>query len=73
MIASFLSTQQVAEMLGVRAWQVRRIFEAGDIAEVDRFAGKRAIPSAMIPEVVDALRSHGWLPISASEVQYARS
>lgn len=72
MIASILSTRQVADMLGVKTWQVRRLFEAGDLNEVDRFAGKRAIPSSMLPEIIDALRLHGWIaqPMQA-EVAHA--
>ena len=57
----FLTTKQVADLLGVECWRVQRVFENGDVAEPERFAGKRAIPSDLVPLIVDALRAHGWL------------
>lgn len=57
-----LSTSQVAQLLGVQTWQVQRVFEHGDVAEPERFAGKRVIAGEMLPAIVDALRSRGWLP-----------
>lgn len=56
------TTRQVADSLGVAEWQVRRLFEKGDLPEPLRFGGKRAIPAAMLPKIVDALRARGWLP-----------
>lgn len=58
---SFYSTREVADLLGARTWQVRRLFEAGDLPEPDRFAGKRAIPSHTLPAIIDAMRRRGWL------------
>ena len=57
-----LSTSDVASIFGVRTWQVQRLFEQGELPEPQRFAGKRAIPRASLPLIVDALRSHDWLP-----------
>jgi hypothetical protein len=57
-----LTTKQVADLLGVECWRVQRIFENGEVPEPTRFAGKRAIPGALLPRIVDALRAHEWLP-----------
>jgi len=56
------STRQVADILGVETWRVQRLFETGTLPEPGRFAGKRAIPPALIPQIVDALRQRDWLP-----------
>lgn len=56
------STREVAEFLGTDEWRVRRLFEDGTLQEPQRFAGKRAIPANLIPQIVDALRARGWLP-----------
>ena len=56
-----LTTRELADFLGIEAWRIRRLFELGCLDEPPRFAGRRAIPRAWIPEVVDALRSRGWL------------
>lgn len=61
-----LTTKQVADLLGVACWRVQRVFENGDVAEPDRFAGKRAIPRELLPQIVDALRAHGWLPAATA-------
>lgn len=55
------TTKQIAELLGTDTWRVRRLFECGRLSEPPRFAGKRAIPRALIPDIVDALRERGWL------------
>ncbi len=55
------TTREIAETLGTDTWRIRRLFEDGTLAEPARFAGKRAIPGSMIPLIVDALRSRGWL------------
>lgn len=60
------TTREIAELLGVETWRVRRLFEDGSLDEPPRFAGKRAIGSATIPLIVDALRSRGWLPAEAA-------
>ena len=68
---SNLSTREVAELLGVESWRIQRLFESGDLPEVGRFAGKRVVPSAMLPQIVDALRSRDWLPESTAEAHHA--
>ncbi len=60
------STREVGDILGVDEWRVRRLFEVGDVPEPDRFAGKRAIPRELIPDIVDALRHRRWLPNTAN-------
>ena len=52
----FYTTNQLAELLGVEAWRVRRLFEDGTLNDPGRFGGKRAIPKTLIPQIVDALR-----------------
>lgn len=58
---NFYSTREVAELLGTETWKVRRLFEDGTLAEPSRFAGKRAIPSQRLPEILDAMRRRGWM------------
>ena len=55
---------QIARLLGIDEWRVRRLFEDGTLPEPSRFGGKRVISAAEIPAIVDALRSRGWLPQS---------
>lgn len=61
-MAKIYSTRQVADFLGTDEWRVRRLFEDGTLSEPHRFAGKRAIPNDLIPDIVDRLRDRGWLP-----------
>ena len=56
------STRDIADMLGTQTWRVRRLFEDGTLPEPGRLGGNRAIPSSMLPSIVDALRARGWLP-----------
>lgn len=55
------TTRELAELLGVESWRVRRLFELGVVPEPPRFAGKRHIPRAMVAQVAIALRDRGWL------------
>lgn len=61
-MSDIYSTRQIADLLGVATWRVRRLFEDGTLREPSRFAGKRAIPSALVPTIVDKLRERNWLP-----------
>jgi len=63
------TTREVADILGTETWRVQRLFENGVIPEPGRFAGKRAIPSELMPEIVDALRARGWLPKTEATAQ----
>lgn len=58
---SFLSLGEVAELLSVQSWRIARLFELGVLPEPERVAGRRMIPSDMVPEVAEALRARGWL------------
>jgi hypothetical protein len=69
MQATIYSTRQVADLLGIETWRVRRLFESGTLPEPGRFAGKRAIPAALVPEIVDALRARLWLPAPTEAVR----
>lgn len=55
------TTQQIADFLGVELWRVQRVFENGAVPEPGKFGGKRAIPSTLVPAIVDAFRERGWL------------
>lgn len=69
----YRTTRQVADEISrsplvpgaVDEWQVRRLYEDGDLPEVEKFANKRAISRDSIPKIVDALRRRGWLPEAA--------
>lgn len=63
------TTRELADFLGTEAWRIRRLFELGCLPEPPRFAGRRAIPRAWIPDVVEALRSRGWLPSALGTTQ----
>jgi len=63
------STREIADLLGTETWRVRRLFECGRLSEPTRFAGKRAIPRTLIPDIVDALRERGWLQSTPDETQ----
>jgi hypothetical protein len=66
MLLQIHSTRTLADLVGTDTWRVRRLFEDGTLPEPGRFAGKRAIPAAMVPEIIDALRDRGWLPEGAA-------
>jgi len=58
----YLSLGELADMLSVQAWRISRLFEQGEIPEPPRVGRNRMIPKTAIPDIVDALRRHGWLP-----------
>lgn len=60
------TTQQVADLFGTQTWRVRRLFQVGRLPEPPRFAGKRAIPRAMLAEIGAALHERGWAPSVAA-------
>ena len=63
---SILTTAEIAGLLEIEPWRVRRLFESGSLPEPSRFAGKRAIPCSMLPQIIDALRARGWLSEGAT-------
>jgi len=60
------TTRDVAEILGIETWRVRRIFEDGTVPEPGWFGGRRAIPGSLIPIIIDALRRRNWLQTEES-------
>jgi hypothetical protein len=64
LIRPYLSLGEVADLLSVQSWRIARLFELGVLPEPERVAGRRMIPSDIVPEVADALRARGWLPIT---------
>jgi hypothetical protein len=60
-MSQILSTREVADLLGVETWRVRRLFQDRTLPEPGRFAGKRAIPRTQLVAIIDALRARGWL------------
>jgi len=64
------STRDVAEMLRVPNWRIRRLYEDGTLPEPERLAGRRVIRGDQLPAVCEALWRRGWLP--EREVQSCR-
>lgn len=60
-MSDVFTTRQIADLLGVQEWRVRRLYEVGRLPEPARFGGKRSIPKHAIPSIVDALRERKWL------------
>ena len=61
-----LTTGEVAELLGVDVWRVRRLYESGMLPEPPRAGAYRLIPKADLPRIIDAMRQRGWLPAASS-------
>ena len=61
-MSGFYTTRELADTPGTVTWRIRRLFDDGTLPEPPRFAGKRAIPGHMIPQIIDALRARRWLP-----------
>ena len=62
----YVTTGELGDTLSVQSWRIARLFELGVLAEPQRIGGRRIIPKAMIPDIVDALGARGWLPSSDS-------
>ena len=60
--APVTSVGELADRLRVQSWRIARLFELGLVAEPPRISGRRAIPVALVPNIVAALRQRGWLP-----------
>ncbi len=56
-----LTTRDVAALLGVDEWRVRRVYEDGTLPEPSRLGGIRVLTGADLPAIIDALRDRGWL------------
>jgi hypothetical protein len=61
------SIGELAELLVVQGWRIARLFELGIVPEPPRVAGRRLIPAAMIPEIVEALRVRGWFGATGAQ------
>ncbi len=61
-----LTTGEVAELLGVDVWRIRRLYESGTLPEPARAGAYRLIPKTDLPRIIDALRGRGWLPAETS-------
>ena len=57
----YVSIGDLADTLSVQSWRIARLFELGILPEPPRIGRRRMIPKSMIPQIVDALRSRGWL------------
>ena len=56
-----VSTGQLGDELGCQSWRIARVFELGLVPEPPRVAGRRIIPRSLVPAIVAALRTRGWL------------
>ena len=56
------STADVARLLSIKAWQVRRLFEDGTLTEPPRIGNQRAISRDAISQIAVAAERRGWLP-----------
>lgn len=65
-VQSHFSTAQIAELLDVKPWRVRRLFDRNILPDPPQVAGVRLVPRVMLPAIIDALRERGWMP--ATEV-----
>ena len=68
-MVTFLSTRQVAELVGVPTWRIRRLYESGILADPQRVGLTRLIPSDHVPSIRETLREHGWLPHAEEAAQ----
>lgn len=57
----FVTLGTAAKSLGVRAWQLRRIFERGLMPEPPRVGAYRVIAVADLPRLKAALQDAGYL------------
>jgi hypothetical protein len=71
-VAEVFSTADVASLLSVKPWQVRRLFEDRTLPEPDRIGNQRAIPRAMVAQIATALRDRGFLPAQEGESENAQ-
>lgn len=56
-----LTTKQAADLLGTQEWRIRRLFETGDVPEVERFAGKRIIDGKRLLAIIELLSTRNWI------------
>jgi hypothetical protein len=67
----YLTTRQLARIISedarfvrsIEEWQVRRLYEDGDVPEPTKFGGKRCIHRDELPRMLSALLRRGWLSL----------
>jgi DNA-binding transcriptional MerR regulator len=57
-----MSIGAVARRLGCQTWQLRRLIQAGLLAEPVRVGISRAWMASELPKIEQALRARGYLP-----------
>ena len=62
------STADVARLLGVPTWKVRRLYEDQTLPEPPRVGNQRAILRESIPRIAMALQQRGWLAAKHAEL-----
>jgi hypothetical protein len=62
------STSQVAQMLGIEEWKVRRLFEDHTLPEPPRISGRRLISQRYIQTIRRACQARRWLEESTAGV-----
>jgi DNA-binding transcriptional MerR regulator len=70
---SVLTIGAVARRYGCPPWQIRRLFERGLLPPAPRVGAYRVIAVADLPQVEQALRAAGYLPIAARNNEVTRS
>jgi hypothetical protein len=60
-LAAFYSTGDIARILHQPRWRILRLFEDGNVPEPGRVASKRVIPGELLPAIVEALKTRGWM------------
>lgn len=66
---SHFTTGELGDFLGIQGWKIARLYELNLVPEPPRAGGRRLIPQASIPDIVDALRSRNWLPVEGEPVE----
>jgi hypothetical protein len=62
--SDFLTTRQVAEILGQPDWRIRRIVDR--LNGIGRIGGRRIIPREKLAEILDAIRALDAKPQEAA-------
>ncbi len=67
-----LTTREAARLLSdryatpIHEWQIRRLFEDGDLPEPPKFGGKRMVAPDLLPAMVRELAARGWISQEAA-------
>jgi hypothetical protein len=64
-MAEFFTVPDVAELLSVEPWRVRRLFEDKTLAEPPRLGIQRAVPRSMIPLIATELQKRGHSAVTS--------